>query len=184
MPREMSVVPYNDLWAEMYQREKILLSSIFGNLIIDIQHFGSTAVKGLSAKPIIDIMIVVNDIVQIEEFISTMQQYAYIARGENGIVGRRYFVKLDPENCDIHTHHLHIYQNGNSHISDELMFRDYLRINNKALKEYEKVKINASLKFTYSPREYSDAKTDCVLRIMDKAKAYFTNFTLSKGYVH
>lgn len=173
MPREMLVVPYNDLWDKMYEKEKILLSSIFGNLIIDIQHFGSTAVKGLCAKPIIDIMIVVDDILQIDVFDSILKQYGYNARGENGIVGRRYFVKSYPDNIDVHSHHLHIYQKGNLHISDELMFRDYLRINNEALKEYERIKKEASIKFRYSPSEYVEAKTHCVTHIMDKAKDYF-----------
>ncbi|BCN32903.1 GrpB family protein [Anaeromicropila herbilytica] len=173
MPRKMLVVPYDNSWDEMYEKEKVLLSSILGNLIIDIQHFGSTAVKGLSAKPIIDIMIVVNDIMQIDVFNSILKQYGYNARGENGIVGRRYFVKLNQDNIDVHTHHLHIYQKGNSHISDELMFRDYLRINNEALKEYERIKKDASVKFRYSPSEYVEAKTDCVTHIMVKAKDYF-----------
>lgn len=175
MQREMLVVPYNDLWVEMYEEEKNLLSSIMGDLIIDIQHFGSTAVKGLSAKPIIDIMIVVNDIVQIDVFNSIMEQYGYNARGENGIAGRRYFVKSNPNNLDIHTHHLHIYQKGNPHISDELIFRNYLRINNEALKEYERVKKEASIKYRFNPKEYAEAKTECVAHIMDKAKAYFAN---------
>jgi GrpB-like predicted nucleotidyltransferase (UPF0157 family) len=177
MPREMLVVPYNDLWDKMYEKEKILLLSIFGNLIIDIQHFGSTAVKGLCAKPIIDIMIVVNDILQIDVFDSILKQYGYNARGENEIIGRRYFVKSYPDNIDVHTHHLHIYQKGNLHISDELMFRDYLRINNEALKEYERVKKEASIKFRYSPSEYVEAKTHCVTHIMDKAKDYFANIS-------
>ncbi len=173
MSREMLVVPYDDSWNKMYEKEKVLLSSIFGNLIIDIQHFGSTAVKGLSAKPIIDIMIVVDDIMQIDVFNSILKQYEYTARGENGIVGRRYFVKSNQDNIDVHTHHLHIYQKGSAHISDELMFRDYLQINNEALKEYESVKIEASLKYRYSPKEYVEAKTDCVAHIMDKAKDYY-----------
>lgn len=175
MPREMLVVPYNNLWTEMYEEEKNLLTNIFGDLIIDIQHFGSTSVKGLSAKPIIDIMIVVDDIMRIDAFNSIMKQYRYSARGENGIAGRRYFVKSNPDNTDIHTHHVHIYQKENPHISDELMFRDYLRINNEALKEYEKVKKDASLKYRYSPMEYVEAKTECVLQIMEMARAYYAN---------
>ncbi|MGV8984217.1 GrpB family protein [Clostridium sp.] len=54
-------------------------------------------------------------------------------------------------------------------------FRNYLRIDNEELKEYQKVKIEASLKFRYSPRKYVDAKYDCIMRIMDKAKLYFAN---------
>jgi GrpB-like predicted nucleotidyltransferase (UPF0157 family) len=118
-------------------------------------------------------MIVVDDILQIDLFDSILKQYGYNARGENGIVGRRYFVKSNPDNIDVHTHHLHIYQKGNLHISDELMFRDYLRINNEALKEYERVKKEASIKFRYSPSEYVEAKTHCVTHIMGKVKDYF-----------
>lgn len=175
MAREMIVVPYDDVWLEMYEKEKNIMLDILGNIIIDIQHFGSTSIKGLSAKPIIDIMIVVNDINYIDEYNHIMESNGYSVRGENGIEGRRYFVKFAQDNSGNHTHHIHIYQKGNPHISDELMFRDYLRINNEALKEYERVKIAASLKFRYSPKEYVDAKYDCVMSIMDKAKSYYKN---------
>lgn len=170
MAREMIVVPYDDKWLEMYEKEKNIILNILGNIVIDIQHFGSTSIKGLSAKPIIDIMIVVNDINQIDEYNHIMESNGYSVRGENGIEGRRYFVKFTPDNSSNHTHHIHIYQKGNPHISDELMFRDYLRIDNEALKEYERVKIAAALKFRSSPEEYVDAKYDCIMSIVDKAK--------------
>lgn len=175
MPREMIVVTYDDNWSEMYEREKNILIDILGSLIIDIQHFGSTSIKGLSAKPIIDIMIVVDDINDIDRYNSIMESYGYSVIGENGIVERRYFVKLNLDRSGNHTHHIHVYQKGNQHIVDELMFRDYLRIDNEAFKEYENVKIEASLKFRHSPRECVDAKYDCVMRIMDKAKLYYAN---------
>lgn len=175
MAREMIVVTFNDMWSEMYENEKNILLDILGTMIIDIQHFGSTSVKGLSAKPIIDVMIVVNDINQVDEYNHVMEVHGYSVRGESGIEGRRYFVKLSRDNPDEHTHHIHIYQKGNPHISDELMFRDYLRIDNEAFKEYERVKMETSLKFRYSPREYVDAKYDCIMNIMDKAKSYYEN---------
>ncbi|RII35495.1 GrpB family protein [Clostridium chromiireducens] len=173
MVREMVIVPYDDMWPDIYIKERNILLNIFGNLIIDVQHFGSTSIKGLSAKPIIDIIIVANDISQIDEYNQVMEDYGYSVRGENGIEGRRYFVKLSPDNSRNHTHHIHIYQKGNQHIFDELMFRDYLRIDNEAFKEYERIKIEASLKFRYSPREYVNAKDDCIMSIMDKANLYY-----------
>jgi Uncharacterized conserved protein len=181
MSREMIVVPYNDNWESMYEEEKKLLLDIFNDLIIDIQHFGSTSIKGINAKPIIDILIIVKDINQIDKCNNVMNRHGYIAEGENGIEGRRYFVKLTPDNSGNHTHHIHIYQEGNQHISDELMFRDYLRIDNEALKEYERVKIEASLRFRYSPEEYVEEKNDCIMRIMDKAKKYFNNLNKKKN---
>jgi len=175
MLREMLVVPYNDEWPQIYEEEKKVLSKIFGKVILDIQHFGSTSIKGMSAKPTIDIMIVVDDIKQIDTYDDIMKQHGYLVKGENGIKNRRYFVKLSPDNSGNHKYHLHIYQKGNQHISDELIFRDYLRIDSESFKEYEKVKIEASLKFRYSPSEYVDAKYECIMRIMDKAKRYFVN---------
>lgn len=171
--REMIVVPYDSRWPEIYEVEKKILLDVFGELIVDIQHFGSTAIKGMSAKPIIDIMIVVDDINEIDKYNCSMERYKYSVRGENGIIGRRYFVKLNQDNSGNHTHHVHIYQKGNAHITDELVFRDYLRIDNKAFAEYEKVKKEAALKYRYSPQEYVDAKHECVMRITDKAKMYF-----------
>ncbi|WP_315675814.1 GrpB family protein [Clostridium sp. 19966] len=120
-------------------------------------------------------MIVVNDINQIDEYNYIMEIHVYSARGENGIEGRRYFVKLNQDNSENYTHHIHIYQKRNPHISDELMFRDYLKIDNEALKEYERVKIAAALKFRYSPQEYVHAKYDCIKSIMNKAKSYYKN---------
>lgn len=180
MAREMVVVPYDDMWLEIYEKEKDILLDIFGDIIVDIQHFGSTSIKGLSAKPIIDIMIVVDDITQIDNYNHFMENYGYRVRGENGIKGRRYFVKLSSDNSGNHTHHIHIYQKGNPHVSDELMFRDYLRIDNEAFKEYERIKMEASLKFRFSPRKYVDAKYDCIMSIMDKANLYYKNKELCK----
>lgn len=55
------------------------------------------------------------------------------------------------------------------------MFRDYLRIDNEAFNEYERIKIEASLKFRYSPQKYVDAKHDCIMSIIEKAKIYYKN---------
>lgn len=173
MAREMIVVPYDNMWAEMYEKEKNILSSILGDLIINIQHFGSTAIKGMSAKPIIDIMIIVDDINQVDNYNDIMIKSEYSVRGESGIDGRRYFVKLTPDNSGNHSHHIHVYEKGNKHIADELMFRDYLGIDKEAYNEYEKTKIDAALKFRNSPVEYVDAKHDCITEIMEKAKSYY-----------
>jgi GrpB-like predicted nucleotidyltransferase (UPF0157 family) len=173
MAREMIIIPYDDMWLDIYEKEKNILLDIFGDIIIDIQHFGSTSIKGMSAKPIIDVMIVVNDIKQIDEYNHAMEDSGYSVRGENGIEGRRYFVKFTPDNSGNHSHHIHIYQKGNPHISDELIFRDYLRIDSDALKEYERTKIASALKFRYSPQEYVDSKYDCIMSIMNKAKLYY-----------
>lgn len=173
MARKIIVVPYDNNWQKSYEDEKKLLTGIFGDMIVDIQHFGSTSVEGMWAKPIIDIMIVVGNIETVDVFNEKMEANGYTVRGENGTPGRRYFQKLHPDKSGNHTHHVHIYQKGNQTMCDELMFRDYVRTDREAFMEYTNVKIEASRKYRNSPLDYTDAKTCCVNRIMDKAKAYF-----------
>ncbi|WML34395.1 GrpB family protein [Clostridium sp. OS1-26] len=69
-------------------------------------HFGSTAIRGMSTKPIIDIMIIVEDINKIDEYNDNMSKHKYCIRGESGIEERRYFVKLTADNSGNHTHHI------------------------------------------------------------------------------
>lgn len=120
-------------------------------------------------------MFVVDNIEQVDTFNEKMESNGYSAKGENGVHNRRYFVKLHPDKSGNHTHHVHIYQKGHQDITDQLMFRDYLRTDRESFIVYEKIKRKASEKYRNSPLEYTDAKTDCVMTIMDKAKAYFSN---------
>lgn len=181
MAREIKVVPYHYIWPELYKREKTILESIFGKLILDIHHFGSTSIKGMSAKPIIDIMVIVENIDLIDNYNELMIEKGYIPRGENGINERRYFIKLNPDNSGNHTCHIHIYQKGNQHITDELMFRDYLEVDAESFKEYEKIKIKAARHYRHSPRAYVDAKCNCIKKIMEKARQYYIKIKQSKS---
>jgi len=169
----MIVVPYDKKWPELYEAEKTLLTGIFSDLIIDIRHIGSTSIEGMWAKPVIDIMIVVNNIETVDTFNNKMVMNGYNTKGENGIPGRRYFQKLNSDKSGNHTHHVHVYQKGNPHISDELMFRDYLRIDQESFRDYIEIKKTASNQYRTSPVEYQDAKTPCIMSILGKAKAHF-----------
>ena len=174
MAREIIVLPYNKKWEEDFQLIKNLLLNIFKDLIIDIQHFGSTSIVGMSSKPIIDVMILVNDIQKVDDLNPKMKKAGYTPKGENGMPGRRYFQHFheDEEN---HTQHVHVYEKNNSAFKEQLMFRDYLKVDRDAFEQYEEIKIQASKKFRYSPKEYTEAKTDCVNEIMKKARIYYSN---------
>ena len=173
MARKIVVVPFNNDWARLYDIEKEILIKIFGNLILDIQHFGSTSIIGMSAKPTIDVMIVVDTIEAVDAYNEEMIAQGFSIRGESGIPGRRFFVRLkgDGEN---HATHVHIYEKGNFHIYDELMFRDFLALDRESFEKYEKIKVEAADKFKYSPDEYVEAKSNCVMEIMEKAKRYYS----------
>jgi len=170
--REMLVVPYDESWAEMYEAEKEILLKVFGGFALDIRHFGSTSVKGMSAKPVLDIMIIVTNINLADDYKAEMIRRGYTPKGENGIEQRRYFVRYKPDG-ENHASHIHVYEKGNPHISDELMFRDFLSLDEESFREYERVKLEAAEKFRFSPGEYTDAKSACVAAIMEKARKYY-----------
>lgn len=178
MAREIVVVPYDEGWPRLFAQEKVLLQEIFHGLQPEIHHHGSTSVPGLSAKPIIDIMVVVEDLGLVDGLNQAMEAAGYVVRGENGIPGRRYFVRLHPDGSGNHTHHVHVYQRGNPKVVEELAFRDYLRANPISRKEYQGVKITAAEHHRYSPMGYTEAKAECVERLTTEAKRWFATTDL------
>ncbi len=167
--RKVEVKPYNECWNSMFEVEANLLYKIFGSEIIDIHHIGSTSVKGLKAKPIIDIMPVVTDVNKVDEFNISMMAIGYVPKGENGIDQRRYFQK----GGDHRTHHLHFYQFDNHNINRHLAFRDYLISHPDVAKKYGDVKEGLSKRFPYDIESYIKGKEQLVLEIELKANAWY-----------
>ncbi|MBO9128416.1 GrpB family protein [Bacillus sp. 165] len=92
--RKTNIVPWTVEWGNSYQNKAELLSDILNGELIDIYHIGSTSVKSIGfAKPIIDILIVVNNIELIDIYNDKLESFGYEPRGENGIARRRYFPK-------------------------------------------------------------------------------------------
>jgi len=174
MAREMKLVSYMHSWKDDFQNIKNNLKSIFGDIAIHIEHFGSTAIEGMTSKPIIDIMIIVTDIVKIDELKSEILKQGYIDRCDNGILGRRYFVKRSSDGVN-HIEHLHCYEADNPHVIDELMFRNYLRINQKAFDYYLNTKMEAANRYSYDSIGYTEFKSKCISEIMREAKIHFSN---------
>ncbi len=89
--RQVIVLPYQSEWASEYEREADRLREVFGVRLKQIHHMGSTSVPGLAAKPIIDILPVVDALEGIEQFDEPMEALGYEAKGEFGMPGRRYY---------------------------------------------------------------------------------------------
>lgn len=167
--RKVEVKVYNEQWFSMFEEEANKLHEIFGPEIIEIHHIGSTSVKGLKSKPVIDIMPVVRDINRVDEFNTAMVAIGYKSKGENGIFGRRYFQK----GGDNRTHHVHIYELGNPEIERHLAFRDYLRTHPDASKKYGDLKEELSQCFPYDMKSYIKGKEQLALEIERKAVAWY-----------
>lgn len=159
---------YSDNWVLMYQEEVQILSRIFGDKIIRFEHFGSTSIKGLKAKPVIDMMCIVKDINKIDSYNDKMSSLGYDVAGDWGIEGRRLFRK-GGEN---RTHHIHFYQNDNPQITRHLIFRDYLRSHPEEVDRYSRFKEKLSALYE-NTSEYSPAKKSFVSEMEQRALQWF-----------
>ncbi|MHB9330335.1 GrpB family protein [Phytobacter ursingii] len=133
--RRISIEQSDPTWPERYQKEALLLQRVLSDIPVAIHHIGSTAVPGLAAKPIIDILLEVPSLHLLDKYNDTLRQAGYTPRGEYGIPGRRYFVKGENQR----THHLHAFELGSQHTLRHLAFRNYLRQHSDIAQEYERV---------------------------------------------
>lgn len=155
----------------MYEDEAAKLRGIFGSEIMAIHHIGSTSVEGMMAKPVIDIMPVVQAIERIDNFNNAMIDIGYEPKGENGLPGRRYFQK----GGDMRTHHIHFYMTGDPEIERHLAFRDYLRTHPDIAKEYGNLKKELSQRFPDNIEAYISGKERLVSEIEKQAMAWNDN---------
>ncbi|GKV56553.1 hypothetical protein NCCP2222_25000 [Sporosarcina sp. NCCP-2222] len=159
---------YDENWGRMFEEEARFLSEVFGDEIIRFEHFGSTSVMGMSAKPVIDMMCLVKDIVAIDRFNDEMRLLGYDMAGEWGIPGRRLFRK-GGEN---RTHHIHVYQIDNPQIKRHLVFRDYLKNHPAEVENYKCLKEELAQRYDDTAL-YSKAKKTFVTEMEQRALKWF-----------
>lgn len=132
------LVPYDPCWPAEFAQESSAVAMAFGNLLMAIHHIGSTAIPGIRAKPIIDMLAVVTDIAKVDERNSELQALGYEAMGEFGIPGRRYFRKDDATGN--RTHQIHAFQLGSPQVERHLAFRDFMKVHREFAEQYDALK--------------------------------------------
>jgi GrpB-like predicted nucleotidyltransferase (UPF0157 family) len=141
------------------------------SLVIAIEHFGSTAIPGLAAKPIIDILIAVTSLAEAREHaIPPLEAMGYSYWRENPKTDRLFLVKGLPPRADRRTHHIHMTQT-NSELWQRLLFRDYLRLHPVEARTYEQLKRILAANYHEDREAYTAAKTDYIQEVMKKAAA-------------
>ncbi|MDX1523346.1 MAG: GrpB family protein, partial [Anaerolineae bacterium] len=93
MVRKVNVVPHNPNWAAQFQSEADRIRAALNSEIINIHHIGSTAIPGISAKPVLDLLIEVISLERIDQFDEVMIGLGYKPKGEFGLPRRRFFTK-------------------------------------------------------------------------------------------
>lgn len=156
-------------WPEMFaQEEARIREALPRSLVTGVEHVGSTAVPDLAAKPIIDILVGVTSLKDGEQAAPLLTAIGYEDRGEFGIPGRLFFEKR--ENGTVRTHHLHMAEPGGEFWTDELLFRDYLRVHPDEARRYEQLKRDMARQHRFERTEYTASKSEYILSVLDKAR--------------
>jgi GrpB-like predicted nucleotidyltransferase (UPF0157 family) len=176
---DVAIVPYDARWPELFRREKEhLLSCLPNDLIRRIEHFGSTAVPGLAAKPVVDMLVEVSDLGATRTCIAPVlvaQGYDYFwrpTRGDDGPPFYAWFIKRDP-GTGIRTHHIHMVEAGFVEHWDRLLFRDYLIENPWVAREYQDLKLRLASAHPNDRVAYTKGKTEFVARVTEQAKQFY-----------
>ena len=131
--------------------------------LLALHHIGSTSVPGLIAKPVIDMLGEAQDLAAVDACKPALANLGYLAHGENGIPGRRYFEKRD--DAGRRTHHLHVFATGSHEIGRHLTFRDRLRANPELAAEYGELKLAILARGIERREDYQQAKADFIARV-------------------
>ena len=176
------IVPYNPEWKNIYEQEKALITGALGDeIMLNIEHFGSTSVEGLAAKPTIDILVEVSRLTD-ELKQAVTQKLGIIGFGnmdnaekENQMTfGKGY----DENDVCSQTCHVHMREKRNNP-QDEICFRDYLRQNEDACDRYAKLKYALAEKYQFNREDYTNGKTDFIVQITEQQKRKNKKLTIN-----
>lgn len=163
LTKHVVVLPYDEQWKQDFLKIKADIMTMLENLIIGIEHVGSTSVQGLSAKPIIDIDVVIKDETYLKVVISALEKMGYQHEGNLGIVGREAF-KYDGEE-HLKKHHLYVCPQDSLELKRHIAFRDYLRAHPDAILEYSLIKEEGAKRYPDDIESYIAYKTPFIEKI-------------------
>lgn len=161
--RKVVVLPYTPTWKSDFEAIKREIEPVLDNLILGIEHVGSTSVEGLSAKPCIDIDVIIPDYTVFNEVVNRLGAIGYFHEGNLGIAEREAFKYADKPH--LQTHHLYVCPRNSKELHRHITFRDYLRAHPDAAQKYGAVKERAAQLFPNDINQYIAYKSPCIEEI-------------------
>ncbi len=151
------VSPYSPEWPKLFQTLRAELLAAFAPVPVAVEHIGSTAVPGLAAKPVLDLLLGADSLPVIEEKIGALERlgYEYVSKYERELPMRRYFVKPAGALPRVHVHGV---VRGSSIWRDHLAFRAALRADDALRAEYQALKLDLAARFSRDKAAYTEAK--------------------------
>lgn len=162
---QVALFPYDPAWPSLFEQERERLLALFPEQFLAIEHIGSTAIPGLSAKPIIDILAGVDSLSRADELLEPLcrANYATSMEYNASLVGRRWLMRWAQGR---RTHHLHLMVYGSDEWHRRLVFRNKLRADMALAQQYEHKKRLWAAEFTSDREAYTAAKGDFIKAVL------------------
>lgn len=164
--KTIDLEPYNPEWPSMYAKLEVQIRDALGAKALRIEHVGSTSVPGLSAKPVIDMVLAVSNSEDESSYVPPLERLGYVLRIREPDWFEHRLLKAPAIVGNIH-----VFSQVCEEIDRMLAFRDWLRINDDDRKLYERTKQELSARTWKYMQNYADAKSDVVREILDRALA-------------
>ena len=161
----VKVLSYDKSWKTAFEEIESEIADVLGDLIIGIEHVGSTSVEGLSAKPCIDLDVVIKDYGVFDAVVCKLESIGYIHEGNLGIADREAFKYSNKPH--LMKHHLYVCSQYSKELHRHITFRDFLRSNPEAAKKYGTVKEEAARLFPDDIDKYIEYKTPCIQELYE-----------------
>lgn len=152
--------PYTPEWKSRFEIEKELLKHMFGDAALEIEHIGSTSIEGLPSKPIVDMVVMIDDHADADRFTDPLSKMGYAFHSKS--TERHFYQKRGPVAYNLSN----AYADRGGFLPRQILFRDYLRSHPEARDEYAELKKNLIAKYPAGIGEYSEGKTGFVQKIL------------------
>ena len=154
------MLPYDSAWKAAFEEIRKEIEQAAGDLIVDVEHVGSTSVEGMSAKPCIDLDVVIPDHTVFDAVADRLKAIGYFHEGDLGIKGREAFRYSGKPH--LMTHHLYVCPRDSRELHRHVTFRNFLRSHPEAVKQYSTVKETAARLFPDDIDRYMAYKAPCI----------------------
>lgn len=162
---EVWIVPYDGDWPSLFNDEAERIRTSCSRELTEIVHVGSTAVPGLAAKPIIDIMLGIERFADAVDLEAPLTSLGYVCMGNYGVEGR-VFYRRDGHS----THHLQVTERDSKFWTDEILFRDILRADVALARRYQTLKEKLAKEHRHNRSAYTEAKSEFIESALEKAR--------------
>lgn len=163
----VTLCPFSQEWSLLFEEEKVNLYKTIGAYVVDIQHVGSTSIKDMQSKPIIDIVVGLKDFNDGFKLIDKIEALGYHFKGSLGNSNRFFFWKGSE---DSNTHNLHITEYNDENWNNQVLFRDFINSHEDYKNKYLKLKMELATTYKEDRSIYTKKKSEFIIDVINLSK--------------